>query len=91
MRKYKISNDVDFIFMGCDGIFECKSNQYIVDWLNEKQGKMPLREAIEEFMNKNIAENVFCNKNYLLIIVAGVGCDNMTAILIKFSHKKEDC
>jgi serine/threonine protein phosphatase PrpC len=28
--------DLDFVFMGCDGVWERKSNEEMVEWIYEK-------------------------------------------------------
>jgi len=34
--EYDIPEDLDFILMGCDGIWERKSNEQMVDWVYSK-------------------------------------------------------
>jgi len=37
--EYPLPEDADFIIMGCDGIWEKKSNEEMVDWVYGKLGK----------------------------------------------------
>lgn len=31
--EYDMPSDIDFIFMGCDGVWERKSNEEMVEWI----------------------------------------------------------
>lgn len=48
--------DLDFIIMGCDGVWEQKSNEEMVDWIYRKLGSKPyaanLSEIVEELLKK---------------------------------------
>ena len=38
--EYDMPNDLDFILMGCDGVWERKSNEEMVEWIyKELAGK----------------------------------------------------
>ena len=70
--------------MGCDGIWEKKSNEEMVDWVYQefeksKKDKIDLKEIVSNLLLDTIAEDVASS--------GGVGCDNMTCILIKFDMK----
>jgi serine/threonine protein phosphatase PrpC len=81
--KYPLTNEFEFVLMGCDGVYERKSNQEIVDFMYSKiksSASHPLKNAIESFLDTNISDDY--NKS------EGAGCDNMTCILIKFKHWK---
>ena len=68
--------------MGCDGIWEKKSNDEMVDYvyqkLNEQKesGDINLNKIVSDLLLDTIAEDV---KE-----AQGVGCDNMTCILLLF-------
>ena len=34
--EYEFSSDCDFILMGCDGVWETKSNEQMVEWVYKK-------------------------------------------------------
>eukprot|EP00392_Amoebophrya_sp_AT5.2_P018938 g19601.t1 len=74
----------EFIIMGCDGIWEIKTNQEIVDFVRarlpdcEKEGK-PLSSICEEFMDSILSEDITKTE--------GMGCDNMTMIIIRLDKK----
>lgn len=61
--------------MGCDGIWEryVENNQGIIDIVHEQLGKEKNRvKVIEDLMETLIAGDT----------TSGIGCDNMTSILI---------
>lgn len=62
--EFELSEDVDFILMGCDGIWEKKSNEEAVAWVyeqlakQEEQGKVDLQKIVEDLLNENLASDV---------------------------------
>lgn len=73
------SKGVDFIIVGCDGIWDCLTNQQACDFVKERLQKNPnakLSGIVEEMMDSIIATDL-CNES-------GVGCDNMTCMIILF-------
>lgn len=41
MYEYPLESDIDFIIMGCDGVWEQKTNEEMVKWVYDKLGKEP--------------------------------------------------
>ena len=81
--KYPIGSDFDFIVIGCDGVYETKTNQEIVEFFYKEMKENPsnsLRVAIEKYLDSNLSPDY--------IKTEGAGCDNMTCIAIKFKHPK---
>ena len=75
---FDYSDDIDFIIMGCDGIWEKRSNDEMVDFVYQKmKGGVPLKQIVSDLLLETIAPSVMETQ--------GVGCDNMTCILIKFT------
>lgn len=48
----KIRNDnIDFIIMGCDGIWEIKTNQEMVDWVKSRQERRDFKVVCEDLLD----------------------------------------
>lgn len=80
IKTLKIDNTFEFIVMGCDGIYESKTSQEIITFFRKEfeinGGK--IKESIEKLLD------ITCSPDY--IKTEGLGCDNMTCIVIKFNH-----
>ena len=94
--EFDLSNDIDFILMGCDGIWEKRSNEeaveYVYEQLNKQKEKLGMDAAdknIDKINIKEIVENLL-NDNLATDIASsqGVGCDNMTCIIILLKREK---
>jgi len=79
----KMSKDNDFIIIGCDGIWDCIQDQDVCDIIKKKLNepgvdplKVNLSEILGEICDSICATNIFSE--------GGVGCDNMTCLLIQF-------
>ena len=71
------NNDVDFIIVGCDGIWDCLNNQQACDFVLSrihKDKNRKLSKIIEEMMDEICATDLYNE--------TGVGCDNMTCMII---------
>lgn len=69
----------DFVFVACDGIWDCVSNEACVQKLNEyinqtKPKPHNMCPPVEKLFDEICAEST----------ADGIGTDNMTAIIIKF-------
>ena len=76
-------SDADFIFLGCDGVYDCLTNQEIVDFINLRLKKNPnikLGKILEEMLDQILAPDIYTE--------TGVGCDNMSAVIVQFKKKK---
>jgi serine/threonine protein phosphatase PrpC len=73
----KLRNEnLDFIIMGCDGIWEVKTNAEMVNYMRRKMDdKKPLNKIVEELLDELISKDSSSSE---------YGMDNMSAILIKF-------
>lgn len=75
---FDYSDDIDFIIMGCDGIWEKKSNEEMVEYVYERLNKnQDLKSIVSELLLDTIAPSVAETQ--------GIGCDNMTCVLITFN------
>lgn len=74
---FDYTDDIDFIIMGCDGIWEKRTNEEMVAWVYAKMKEdIPLKQIISDLLMDTVAPNV--------ADAQGMGCDNMTCILIDF-------
>jgi serine/threonine protein phosphatase PrpC len=78
----KITSDCDFIVCACDGIWDCLTSQeaadFVVEKLKKKKGKNSIVSIVEEMLDSICAEDVASS--------GGLGCDNMSCIVIEFSN-----
>ena len=78
VKKFNRNKDDKFIIMGCDGIWEKYVDDCpgLVSLIKGLQGRFPKdQDVVEQLLEELIAKE---SKE-------GVGCDNMTAILIHFN------
>lgn len=73
----KLDKDCDFIILGCDGIWDCLTNQEACDYVKQRVVTAPKLSAILEEMLENICATDIYNET-------GVGCDNMTCLIVQF-------
>jgi len=73
VRKRELTSDDEFFVLGCDGIWECMTNQEIVQFVAKKLGETASVSTVcEDLMEKIIAPDTS----------TGIGCDNMTCIIV---------
>lgn len=79
IEQFPITTGDQFIVMGCDGIWEkyVENSQGLIDIVAKdiKSGKEQ-KKIVEDLLNGLLATNTS----------SGIGCDNMTAILILIKH-----
>ncbi|KAJ3040587.1 Protein phosphatase 2C 2 [Rhizophlyctis rosea] len=64
----------EFVVIACDGIWDCLSNQQVVDFIRPRIAQnIPLGQICEQLMDKCLAPDSE---------VGGVGCDNMTVVIV---------
>jgi len=75
-----VSQDWEFILLACDGIWDVLSNQEVADFVVRRIANGMEPEIIcEELMTRCLATD----NN-----MGGLGCDNMTVVLVCFLHNK---
>lgn len=57
MKVFELAEEDDFIIMGCDGIWETKSNQEMVDFVYDKirKGEKDLKKIIRSLLESIIS------------------------------------
>ena len=84
VKVEKLGGDAEFLVIACDGIWDCMSSQDAVDFINEKTSrktyKYKISAAIENMFDQIIATDIGSS--------GGVGCDNMTCVVVQFKSKK---
>jgi len=77
INKFKVTSDMEFLVMGCDGIWECVNIQKFCEFISKKlHEKVPLSLIMREALSLMVSKNSD----------SSVGMDNMTSILIQFNH-----
>lgn len=75
-----ITPDWEFIVMACDGIWDVMTNEEVADFVrNRIGGGMHPEDICEDLMSRCLAPD--CQ-------MGGLGCDNMTVVIIAFLHGK---
>ncbi|KAJ9156704.1 Protein phosphatase 2C isoform gamma [Pleurostoma richardsiae] len=73
---HDLSDDDEFLVIACDGIWDCQSSQAVVEFVRRGiAAKQELDKICENMMDNCLASNSE---------TGGVGCDNMTMIIIGF-------
>lgn len=70
---------VDFIVMGCDGIWEMKNSQQIVTYIyDQRKKKVSMKKICEGLLDALLSPNIQRTM--------GKGCDNMSLCIIEFTQ-----
>ncbi|CAJ2661536.1 unnamed protein product [Trifolium pratense] len=77
---HDISNDDEFMVIACDGIWDCRSSQSVVEFI--RRGIAAKQEL------SKICENLMDNCLSPESEPGGIGCDNMTLVIIGILHGK---
>ena len=83
IKVVDFTNDIDFVIIGCDGIWDCLKNQEACDFVSKRLKDNPniqISKIVEEMLDTIVAKDLYNE--------TGVGCDNMTCVVIVF--KKTD-
>ncbi|KAL3424324.1 protein phosphatase 2C [Phlyctema vagabunda] len=77
---HDISDDDEFLVVACDGIWDCQSSQAVIEFVRRGiAAKQELSKICENMMDNCLASSSE---------TGGVGCDNMTMIVIGLLHGK---
>ncbi|KAL8130036.1 hypothetical protein V2J09_019191 [Rumex salicifolius] len=76
INTVELCNDDDFLILACDGIWDCMSNQQLVDFIHDQlKTENKLSVVCERVLDRCLAPST----------AGGEGCDNMTMILVQFT------
>jgi len=64
----------EFIIIGCDGIWDCLTNEQACDFVGERIETMKVEEIVEECLEAIISEDPRATQ--------GIGGDNMTLVIV---------
>ena len=76
IQKIEIQETDKFMVLACDGIWEVVSSQECVDFIDKRIHNQTLSSIAEELLDACLAPKVS----------NGIGCDNMTIIIIAFKN-----
>ena len=79
------NDDCDFVIIGCDGIWDCLTNQKACDFVAKRLKDNPdikISKIVEEMLDEILAKDLYNDQ--------GVGCDNMTCIVVVFKKGTKD-
>ncbi|EAS31660.3 protein phosphatase 2C [Coccidioides immitis RS] len=80
VTTHEITEDDEFLVIACDGIWDCQSSQAVVEFVRRGiAAKQELHRICENLMDNCLASNSE---------TGGVGCDNMTMIIVGFLNGK---
>ncbi|CRG85233.1 protein phosphatase [Talaromyces islandicus] len=80
VTTHEITKDDEFLVIACDGIWDCQSSQAVVEFVRRGiAAKQDLHRICENMMDNCLASNSE---------TGGVGCDNMTMVIIGLLHGK---
>ena len=84
IKIVNFDKDIDFVIIGCDGIWDCLTNQEACDFVTKRLREKPnlkISSIVEEMLDSIVAKDLYNE--------SGVGCDNMTCIIIVFKKNEE--
>ncbi|UKZ75187.1 Protein phosphatase 2C 2 [Trichoderma virens FT-333] len=80
VEEHDLTEEDEFLVIACDGIWDCQSSQAVVEFVRRGiAAKQDLDKICENMMDNCLASNSE---------TGGVGCDNMTMVIIGFLHGK---
>eukprot|EP00796_Vickermania_ingenoplastis_P013267 gene13267-9110_t len=81
VRSTPLNTEEDtFAVLACDGIWDVMSSEQVIQFVKMRREQlMPLGTIAEELMDACLSSQPF-----------GIGCDNMSVIIVEFKHKEQN-
>ncbi|KAF2665632.1 PP2C-domain-containing protein [Microthyrium microscopicum] len=80
VTEHEVTEDDEFVVIACDGIWDCQSSQAVIEFV--RRGIVAKQEL------SSICENLMDNCLARTSDTGGVGCDNMTVIVVALLQGK---
>lgn len=80
VMEHTISPDDEFLVLACDGIWDCMHSQEVIEFV--RRGIAEKQDL--DYICENIMENCLAPASDM----SGIGCDNMTMMIVGFLHGK---
>ena len=73
----------EFFIVACDGIWDCMSNQQVIDFIRERMPEPSTRASETELLE--ISSELIMNCLAPSPSISGTGCDNMTVVIVQIA------
>jgi serine/threonine protein phosphatase PrpC len=82
VKRFDFNASSEFLIIACDGIWDCLTSAEAVNIFSSKLRDQPtggkVSDVIADVLDSIIAKDIASSQ--------GIGCDNMTCIVVKFTH-----
>lgn len=92
VKKEKLTDEAEFLVLACDGIWDCLSSQQVVSFIRRDLAESKVQTQPIDFKERlqkaceNLMERCLAKDSEL----GGIGCDNMTVIIVGFLNGKTE-
>lgn len=85
VRREKITEDCEFVILACDGIWEVKDNQAVIDYFHQNVykgefGKIPMFPDMGAHLFDFLNDHIMAKDS---LTAEGKGLDNMSVIVVE--------